>query len=74
MSRDIRKYAQQTNLRLIIGGVILIFVIGIGLIYSFYGPAAAFTGLICLIIGLVPMILIWFMLWILELITKRANR
>ena len=74
LSRDLRKYAQQTNLRLILGGIFLLFVVGIGLIYVFYGRAAAFTGLLCLIIGLIPIILIWLMLWLLERLTKRANR
>lgn len=71
MSRDLRKYAQQTNLRLIAGGLVLVFVVGVGLIYFFYGPAAALTGLLCLIIGLIPLILIWLMLWLIERFTKR---
>jgi TM2 domain-containing membrane protein YozV len=71
LSRDLRKYAQQTNLRLIAGGLVLVFVVGVGLIYFFYGPAAALTGLLCLIIGLIPLILIWLMLWLIERFTKR---
>ena len=71
MSRDLRKYAQQTNLRLIAGGLVLVFVVGVGLIYFFYGAAAALTGLLCLIIGLIPLILIWLMLWLIERFTKR---
>lgn len=74
MSRDLRKYAQQTNIRLITGGLILLFVVGIGLIYLFYGKVAALTGLLCLVVGLIPLILIWVMFIILELITKRANK
>ena len=73
MSRDLRKYAQQTNLRLIAGGLVLVFVVGVGLIYFFYGPAAALTGLLCLIIGLIPLILIWLMLWLIERFTKREK-
>ena len=73
MSRDLRKYARQTNIRLILGGVFLIFVIGIGLIYLFYGQGAALTGLLCLVVGLIPLFLIWFMFWVLEFITKRAR-
>ena len=74
MARDLRKYARQTNVRLIIGGVILVFVVGIGLIYLFYGQGAALTGLLCLIVGLIPLLLIWLMFFILEIITKRAKR
>jgi len=73
MSRDLRKYASQTNLRLIAGGILLIFVIGIGLIYLFYGQGAALTGLLCLVVGLIPLVLIWLMFWILEVITKRVK-
>ena len=74
MSRDLRKYASQTNFRLIFGGFILVFVVGIGLIYLFYGQGAALTGLLCLIVGLIPLVLIWFAFFILEVITKRANK
>jgi TM2 domain-containing membrane protein YozV len=73
MSRDLRKYAQQTNIRLIAGGLIVLFVVGIGLIYFFYGQGAALTGLLCLFVGLIPLILIWLMFYLLEFITKRAN-
>jgi hypothetical protein len=74
MSRDLRKYARQTNARLIGGGLILVFVVGIGLIYLFYGQGAALTGLLCLVVGLIPLLLIWLMFFILEIITKRAKR
>jgi hypothetical protein len=74
MSRDLRKYASQTNIRLILGGILLIFVVGIGLIYLFYGQGAALTGLLCLLVGLIPIVLIWLMFWLLELITKRVKR
>jgi len=74
MSRDLRKYARQTYVRLIVGGFILVFVVGIGLIYLFYGQGAALTGLLCLLVGLIPLLLIWLMFFILEIITKRAKR
>lgn len=73
MSRDLRKYANQTNVRLVIGGLLLVFIIGIGLIYLFYGQGAALTGLLCLVIGLIPLFLIWIMFWALELITNRVR-
>jgi hypothetical protein len=74
MSRDLREYARQTNIRLIVGGILIVFVIGIGLIYAFYGLGAATTGLLCLILGLLPLLLIWVMFWALERITKRVNK
>ena len=73
MSRDLRKYASQTNFRLIAGGLLVLFVVGIGLIYLFYGQGAALTGLLCMLVGLIPLILIWGMFIILEFITKRAQ-
>jgi hypothetical protein len=73
MSRDLRKYANQTNIRLIAGGLVVLFVVGIGLIYLFYGQGAALTGLLCLLVGLFPLILIWVMFLVLEFITKRAQ-
>lgn len=74
MSRDLRRYAHQTNVRLFIGGLLLLFLVGDGLIYIFYGPASAITGLLCLLGGLSPLVLIWLALWILDKITERANR
>lgn len=73
MSRDLRKYASQTNVRLIVGGLLLLFVVGIGLIYIFYGQGAALTGLLCMVVALIPLILIWVMFVVLEFITKRAQ-
>lgn len=73
MTRDLRKYARQTNTRLIVGGLLLIFIIGDGLIYLFYGRNAAIMGLLCLMLGLSPLILIWIVLWGLGWVVKRAN-
>jgi uncharacterized membrane protein YuzA (DUF378 family) len=73
MPRDLRKYADQTNIRLIIGGLALLLVVGLGLIYFFYGPGAAMSGMLCILVGLVPLILIWMLFFALEKITKRAQ-
>ena len=51
MSRDLRQYARQTNFRLIVGFILLLFIVGDGLIYLFYGQGAALMGLICLLGG-----------------------
>lgn len=72
--RDLRKYAQQTNTRLAVGALLLLFIVGDGLIYYFYGQGAAVLGLFCLIGGLLPVILIILFLWLMEWIVKRANR
>jgi hypothetical protein len=72
--RDLRKYARQTYVRLIAGALLVIFVVGDGLIYLFYGQGAALTGLLCLVGGLVPILLIILFLFLLEWVVKRANR
>jgi hypothetical protein len=73
MTRDLRKYARNTNIRLLVGFILLLFIVGDGLIYLIYGPQSAIFGFICLIAGLAPLVLIALLLWILEWIVKRAN-
>jgi hypothetical protein len=72
MSRDLRRYARQTNIRLALGGVLLLFLVGDGLILFFYGQNAAVLGLVCLVLGLAPLVLIGLALWIIEWIARRA--
>ena len=74
MTRDLRKYTSQTTTRLIIGGLLLVFIVGDGLILMIYGREAALMGLICLIAGLLPVVLIWGVLWGMELIVKSADK
>ncbi len=73
MKRDLRGYARQTNLRLGIGALVLLFGVGLGLIYVIYGPGAAGVGLLCLLGGLVPIALIFFVLFGMDWIVKRAR-
>ena len=74
MTRDLRKYARQTNVRLGAGAVFVLLIVGVGLIYLIYGPGAAVTGLLCLLAGLSPIALILLSLAILDWINQRANR
>lgn len=74
MTRDLRKYARQTNVRLGAGAVLILLIVGVGLIYFIYGPGAAVTGLLCLLAGLSPIVLIVLSLAILDWIQQRANR
>lgn len=74
MTRDLRKYARQTNIRLAVGAVLILLIVGTGLIYFIYGPGAAVTGLLCLLAGLSPIALIVLSLAILDWIQKRADR
>ena len=73
MTKDLRLYARQTNFRLLIGGILILFVIGDGLIYLFYGRGAAVMGLVCLLAGLAPLVMIWLLLTVIEWMVKKAN-
>ena len=73
MTRDLRKYARQTNFRLFAGFVLLLFLIGIGLIYLFFGRQAAVMGVVCLLAGLSPLLLIWLILLLIGWIVKKVN-
>ena len=73
MGRDLRQYARQTNIRLIIGFLLVLFIIGDGLIYLFYGQGAAIMGVICLLAGITPVILIVLALWVIDWIVRRSN-
>ncbi|MBM3152856.1 MAG: hypothetical protein FJZ96_11775 [Chloroflexi bacterium] len=74
MIRDLRRYARQTNTRLIIGALILLFIVGDGLIYFIYGPGAALMGLLCLAGGLLPVLLAWLAVTVLGWVARRADR
>jgi len=73
MTRDLRKYTRQTNIRLIIGGLLILFVVGGGLIWLFYGQKAALLGVVCMLLGLSPIVIIWFIFVVLEWIVKKGN-
>ena len=71
--RDLREYAKQTNVRLGIGAFVLVFVIGVALIWVFYGEGAAGMGLACLLAALFPILLIILFFIAIEWILKRAR-
>jgi O-antigen/teichoic acid export membrane protein len=70
MARDLRKYARQTNVRLSLGFAIIIFLVGDGLIYYFYGQEAAVMGALCILLGLVPLLLIFLAFLALDLVIR----
>lgn len=70
---DLRKYRRQTNSRLILGALFLLFFVGDGLIYILYGGRAAIMGMLCIGLGIVPIIIIVLFLWVIEAIVKRSN-
>ena len=73
MGQDLRKYTRDTNTRLIIGALLMLFIVGIGLIWLIYGAGAAMMGFLCLLGAFVPIGLIFLALYILDWITKRAG-
>ena len=74
MGHDLRRYNRQTNFRLIIGALIVIFVVGDGLIYLFYGFNAALTGLMCMGTGLIPIGLTILALELLGWLARKIDR
>lgn len=72
--RDLRAYARQTSTRLILGGLLLLFMVGDGLIFLVYGPNAAITGLLCLALGLFPVALILLVFGWIDWIVKNARK
>jgi hypothetical protein len=73
MARNLRHYARQTNVRLTVGFILLLLIVGDGLIYFFYGKGAALAGLLCVISGLVPLVLVWLVLIGMEWLVERSN-
>jgi uncharacterized membrane protein len=71
--RDLREYAKQTNVRLAIGAFILVFIIGVALIWAIYGEGAAGMGLACLLAALVPIALIILFFVAIDWILKHAR-
>jgi len=72
--KDLKKYDTQTVTRLIVGGILILFIIGDGLIYLIYGSGAAGMGFICLLGGMIPIGLIMLAIWFMDWIVKRAHR
>jgi hypothetical protein len=73
LKRDLREFAKQTNIRLGIAAFVLLFGVGLGLIYYIYGPGAAGVGLLCLLGSLVPIGLIMLSLYGIDWIVKHAR-
>jgi hypothetical protein len=74
MSRDLRRYARQTNLHLVIGFFLILFLVGDGLICFFYGREPALFGLICLAAGSAPLVLIAIILYLMEKFVQKVDQ
>ncbi|NPV40787.1 MAG: hypothetical protein HPY72_05520 [Anaerolineae bacterium] len=73
MPVDLRKYQTQTKFRLILWFFILLFTLGLGLIWLIYGRQAALLGLLCLLGTAIPIGLIVMALFGLDLIVKKKQ-
>lgn len=56
--RDLRAYGRATHRRLILGGLVLVFAVGDGLVWLLYGKQAGKMALTCTGLGLGPVVLI----------------
>jgi hypothetical protein len=71
-ARDLRAYARTTQLRLIVGALALIFIVGDGLIWLIFGASAARLALLCTLAGLAPVVIIAGALIFMEKMVERA--
>jgi len=71
--RDLRKYARQTNMHLLIGFLVILFLVGDGLIYAIWGREAALMGIACIMAGLAPLGLAMLILWGIEWLVRKNN-
>lgn len=65
-SFDPRRHWQQTQVRLIVGGLAVLFVVGGGLVWWLYGAAAALTAIACLLAAASVLGGLWLILLLLE--------
>jgi hypothetical protein len=73
LSRDLRKYSKETNVRLLWGAFILLFIVGVGLIWLIYGQGAGGMALVCLLAALAPIVLILGVFLAIDWILRRAR-
>lgn len=73
MKRNLRDYSNQTDRRMIIGGILLLFIVGGGLIWWFYGTGAWALGVTCLMGGLAVILIILFLFWAIDWILRHAS-
>jgi magnesium-transporting ATPase (P-type) len=72
-NRNLNEYATQTKFRLVLWFILILFVVGIGLIWWFYGRNAAVLGFLCLLGAGIPIGLITIFLLGLDKIVKKPE-
>lgn len=68
---DLREYARNTQIRMLVGLGVLVLVVGEGLIYLLYGRGAAVLGLICLGGAAVPVLAVVIVLAVMDKASSR---
>ncbi len=74
MGRDLRLYARSTQLRLVLGGLGIVIVVGGGLVWWLYGPQAAAMALLCVGVALAPAVLILVALLALQWVSRTGHK
>ena len=70
---DPRRHWQQTQVRLLLGGLVTVAVIGGGLVWALYGLSAAVTAVMCLLAAAGVLGLLWLILTLLEAWVKEDD-
>ncbi len=73
MSKDLRKYSRDTTIRLAVGAVVLLLVVGVGLIWAIYGQGAGGLAFTCLFAGVMTVALIVGIFFAIDWILSRAR-
>jgi len=73
VSKDLREFARSTQVRLIAGFLLLVFIVGDGLIFIIYGTGAGLAGLVCLLGALLPVLLVVFFLWVADRVVEKQD-
>jgi hypothetical protein len=65
-SFDPRRHGNETQVRLLLGGLSIVATVGGGLVWALYGLSAAVTAVLCLLVAAGFLGLLWLLLTLLE--------
>jgi energy-converting hydrogenase Eha subunit E len=74
MAKNPSNYNSQTRSRLVIWFVVLLFTLGLGLIWLVYGKSAALIGFFCLLGMVIPVGLVALVMFGLNKVNKKINK
>lgn len=72
IGRDLRRYARSTQVRLVVGAIILL-IMGDGLVWWLYGWPTARSALLCTGFGLALALLVAAWFWLLSRLARKAQ-